>query len=62
MKNFYTASFFFKYIKCNQIISNDFNEKNLKLKRNIRTVADELRLEKGLLHEAWYFSELKKKY
>ena len=62
MKNFYTASYLIKYIKCNHIISNDFNEKKLKLKRNTRTVADELRLEKGLLHEAWYFSELKKKY
>ena len=62
MKNFYTASYLVKYIKCNHIISNDFNEKNFNLKRNTRTVADELRLEKGLLHEAWYFSELKKKY
>ncbi len=51
-----------KYIKCNHIISNDFNEKKLKLKKNTRTVADKLRLEKGLLHEVWYFSELKKKY
>ena len=41
MKNFYTASYLVKYIKCNHIISNDFNEKNLKLKRNIRTVADD---------------------
>ena len=62
MKNFYTASHLIKYIKCNHIISNEFNEKSLKLKRNTRTIADELRLEKGLLHEAWYFGELKKKY
>ena len=49
-----------KFINCNHIITNEFNEKSLKLKRNTRTVADELRMEKGLLHEAWYFSELKK--
>ena len=61
MKNFYTASHLIKYIKCNHIISNEFNEKSLRLKRNTRTIADELRLEKGLLHEAWYFGELKKK-
>ena len=60
--NLYSATMLVKYIKCNHIISNDFNEKKLKLKRNTRTVADKLRLEKGLLHEAWYFSELKKKY
>jgi hypothetical protein len=58
--NLYSATMLVKYIKCNHIISNDFNEKKLKLKRNTRTVADKLRLEKGLLHEAWYFSELKK--
>ena len=60
--NLYSATMLVKYIKCNHIISNDFNEKKLKLKRNTRTVADKLRLEKGLLHEAWYFSELKKNY
>ena len=55
--NLYSATMLVKYIKCNHIISNDFNEKKLKLKRNIRTVADKIRLEKGLLHEVWYFSE-----
>ena len=60
MKNFYTATYLIKYIKCNHIISNEFHEKNLKIKRNTRTIADELRLEKGLLHETWYFGELKK--
>ena len=60
--NLYSATMLVKYIKCNHIISNDFNEKKLKIERNTRTVADKLRLEKGLLHEAWYFSELKKKY
>ena len=44
--NLYSATMLVKYIKCNHIISNDFNEKKLKLKRNTRTVADKLRLEK----------------
>ena len=61
IKNLYSPTMLTKFINCNHIITNEFNEKSLKLKRNTRTVADELRMEKGLLHEAWYFSELKKK-
>ena len=51
-----------RYINCKHTITNEFNEQKLKLKRLPRTFADNLRLEKGLLHEANYFKELSKKY
>ena len=56
IKNLYSPTMLTKFINCNHIITNEFNEKNLKIKRNTRTVVDELRMEKGVLHEAWYFS------
>ena len=61
-KNFYSATMLTRYIKCKNTITNEFNEKKLNLKRFERTVADNLRLEKGLLHEVDYFKELSKKY
>ena len=51
-----------RYINCKHTITNEFNEKKLNLKRSERTVADNLRLEKGLIHEVDYFKELSKKY
>ena len=61
-KNFYSATMLTRYINCKHIITNEFNEKKLNLKRTGRTVADNLRLEKGLIHEVQYFKELSKKY
>jgi len=61
-KNFYSATMLTRYINCKHTITNEFNEQKLKLKRLPRTFADNLRLEKGLLHEANYFKELSKKY
>ncbi len=51
-----------RYINCKHTITNEFNEKKLNLKRSERTGADNLRLEKGLIHEVDYFKELSKKY
>ena len=50
-----------RYINCKHTITNEFNEKKLNLKRSERTGADNLRLEKGLIHEVDYFKELSKK-
>ncbi|WP_440677397.1 TM0106 family RecB-like putative nuclease [Candidatus Pelagibacter sp. HIMB1587] len=61
-KNFYSATMLTRFINCKHIITNEFNEKKLNLKRAGRTVADNLRLEKGLIHEVQYFKELSKKY
>ena len=61
-KNFYSATMLTKFINCKHIISNEYHEKSLKLKRNKRTITDNLRMEKGLQHEALYFQELKKRY
>ena len=44
-----------RFINCKHFISNEFNEKKLNLKKSERTVADNLRLEKGLIHEVDYF-------
>ena len=61
-KNFYSPTMLTRFINCKHIISNEHNEKSLKLLRKKRTITDELKIEKGLLHEALYFKELKKKY
>ena len=61
-KNFYSATMLTKFINCRHIISNEYHEKSLKLLRNKRTITDNLRMEKGLEHEALYFQELKKRY
>ena len=61
-KNFYSPTMLTKYINCKHIISNEHNEEKLKIQRKERTITDELRIEKGLDHEASYFEELKKKY
>jgi len=51
-----------KFMNCKHIISNEYQEKKLKLKRNDRSVTDQLRLKKGKIHERNYFNQLKKKY
>ena len=51
-----------KFVNCKHIITNEFNEKTLNLKRTEKTFSDKLRLEKGLIHELNYFKELSKKY
>ena len=61
-KNFYSPTMLTKYINCKHIISNEHHEEKLKIQRKERTITDELRIEKGLDHEASYFEELKKKY
>ena len=61
-KNFYSPTMLTKYINCKHIISNEYYEKPLKLKRNERTITDSLRIESGIEHEISYFKELKKKY
>ena len=47
-KNFYSPTMLTKYINCKHIISNEYHEESLKLKRKKRTITDELRIEKGL--------------
>ena len=51
-----------RYINCKHFITNEFNEKKLNLKRLEKSIADNLRLEKGLIHEIDYFKEISKKY
>ena len=51
-----------RFVNCKHIITNEFNEKTLNLKRTEKTFSDKLRLEKGLIHELNYFKELSKKY
>ena len=61
-KNFYSATMLTRYINCKHFITNEFNEKKLNLKRLEKSIADNLRLEKGLIHEIDYFKEISKKY
>ena len=61
-KNFHSPTMLTKYINCKHIISNEYYEKSLKLKKNKRTITDSLRMDKGLEHEDLYFQNLKKKY
>jgi predicted RecB family nuclease len=61
-KNFYTPSFFKKYLQCKYIIFNEYNEEKLGLKRKEITKSDDLRFKKGFKHEKEYFNSLKKKY
>ena len=61
-KNFFTPSMLTKYINCKHIIANEYHEKSLNLIKNKRTITDDLRIQKGILHEDLYFKKLKKKY
>ena len=49
-----------KYINCKHIISNEYLESSQNLKRDQRSITDDLRLQKGIEHEVDYFQELKK--
>ena len=50
------------YLACKYIIFNEVNEKNLNLKRIELTKNDQLRMDKGNIHEKNYLKDLKKKY
>ena len=60
-KNFFTPSMLTKFINCKHIISNEYFEKSHNLIKKKLTITDELRIQKGILHEDLYFKELKKK-
>ena len=62
MKNLYSPSMLKSYLSCKYIIFNEVNEKKLNLKKIELTKNDQLRLEKGNIHEKNYLKELKKKY
>ena len=50
------------YLSCKYIIFNEVNEKKLNLKKIEISKNDQLRIEKGNVHERDYLKELKKKY
>ena len=60
-KNFYSATMLVNFINHKHLID-EFKEKLLNLKKSEKTVVDNLRIEKGLIHEVNYFKELSKKY
>ena len=62
MKNLYSPSMLKSYLSCKYTIFNEINEKKLKLKKIELSKNDQLRLEKGNIHEKNYLKELKKKY
>ena len=62
MKNLYSPSMLKSYLSCKYIIFNEVNEKKLNLKKIELSKNDQLRLEKGNIHEKNYLKELKKKY
>ena len=62
MKNLYSPSMLKSYLGCKYIIFNEVNEKKLNLKKIELSKNDQLRLEKGNIHEKNYLKELKKKY
>ena len=62
MKNLYSPSMLKSYLSCKYTIFNEVNEKKLSLKKIELSKNDQLRLEKGNIHEKNYLKELKKKY
>ena len=62
MKNLYSPTMLKSYLACKYIIFNEVNEKNLNLKRIELTKNDQLRMDKGNIHEKNYLKDLKKKY
>ena len=50
------------YLSCKYTIFNEVNEKKLNLKKIELSKNDQLRVEKGNVHEKNYLKELKKKY
>ena len=61
-KNFYSATMLTGFINYKHYITDEFSENILKLKKSKKTVAENLRIEKGILHEEEYFKKLSKKY
>ena len=61
-KNFYSPTMLVNFINYKHFITDEFNEKIFNLKKSEKTIVDNLRIEKGLIHEEEYFNELKKKY
>jgi len=62
MKNLYSPSMLKSYLSCKYTIFNEVNEKKLNLKKIELSKNDQLRVEKGNVHEKNYLKELKKKY
>src|SRR6056300_1435848 len=62
MKNLYSPSMLKSYLSYKYNIFNEVNEKKLNLKKIELSKNDQLRLEKGNIHEKNYLKELKKKY
>src|SRR6056300_1432535 len=62
MKNLYSPSMLKSYLSCKYIIFNEVNEKKLNLKKIEISKNDQLRIEKGNIHEKDYLKELKKKF
>ena len=62
MKNLYSPSMLKNYLSCKYIIFNEVNEKKLNLIKIEISKNDQLRIEKGNIHEKDYLKELKKKY
>ncbi|WP_440634743.1 TM0106 family RecB-like putative nuclease [Candidatus Pelagibacter sp. HIMB1746] len=62
MKNLYSPSMLKSYLSCKYTIFNEVNEKKLNLKKIELSKNDQLRLEKGNIHEKNYLKELRKKY
>ena len=62
MKNLYSPSMLKSYLSCKYTIFNEVNEKKLNLNKIELSKNDQLRLEKGNIHEKNYLKELKKKY
>ncbi len=61
-KNFYSPTMLVNYVNLKHFIKDEFGDEILNLKKSERTIAENLRLEKGLTHEKEYFKELSKKY
>ena len=62
VKNLYSPSMLKSYLSCKYTIFNEVNEKKLNLKKIELTKNDQLRVEKGNVHEKNYLKELKKKF
>ena len=62
MKNLYSPSMLKSYLNCKYTIFNELNEKKLNLKKIELSKNDQLRVEKGNIHEKNYLKELKKKF
>ena len=61
-KNFYSPTMLVNFINYKHFITDEFDEKIFNLKKSEKTIVDNLRIEKGLIHEEEYFNKLKKKY